>query len=147
MRIDVDLFEIPANSPRDLGRTMDEVLIIAAGDTGVRHRVLDLILNYLPDLQEKAYEGLWDHLASCIVWWRIDDLNVYRTPGEPCLFFAAEQFDDASGVSEVRVHVLGAARRMSSGKDRDEWEPLILARCQSIGLCNGNGENGHGATG
>jgi hypothetical protein len=83
------------------------------------------------DLAGKNPDELRDHLVTCTVWRWFYDLPVYRTLGEPCVFFTVVEYDE--GVAELRIHALGAALRLSNPEEA-EWETRVLARCQSLGL-------------
>ncbi|KAA5606651.1 hypothetical protein F1188_04760 [Roseospira marina] len=146
MPIALAFYETPSDSPHDLGRAMDEILAIArAGTAEDRHRILTVALRDMPALEGTTRAELLDHLASCPVWWRIeDDLNIYRTPGAPTLLFAAEEVEgEAEGKDRdpmIWVHVLGATLADPETDKREAWEERILARCVSIGLCDDDGE-------
>ena len=134
MRVDLELYLTPSGHAEDLGRFMDDLVSVAeAGDARQRDRVF-LSLFFLLDLAGKNPDELRDHLVTCTVWRWFDDLPVYRTREEPCVFFTVVEYED-EGTAELRIHALGAALRLSN-PEQAEWETRLVARCRSLDLCD-----------
>lgn len=130
--MDLELYETPVGHPEDLGRFMDDFIAAAKTGSAAHDRVWAGLITVM-DLRQKNADELWDQLVSCAIWRWFDDLPVFRTPGEPCVFFSVVQYED-EGPAEMRIHAFGAALRLSAS-DEAEWEAKILARCRSLGLC------------
>ena len=133
MQVDIDLYVTPAGYAEDLGRFMDDFVSVAEAGS-VQHAKGWASLISLMDLREKDPDEIQDCLVTSPLWRWFDDLPVYRTPGEPCVFFSVVQYED-EGSAELRIHALGAALRLSN-PDEAVWEARILARCRSLGLCS-----------
>jgi hypothetical protein len=133
MQVDIELYVTPSGCAEDLGRFMDDFVSVAESGSVQHDKVWSSLIS-LMDLREKDPEEVRDHLVTCAIWRWFDDLPVYRTSGEPCVFFSVVQYED-EGSAELRIHAFGAALRLSN-PDEAEWEAKILARCRSLGLCN-----------
>ena len=132
VRVDLELYLTPSGHAEDLGRFMDDFVSVAeAGDARQRDLVFSSLF-FLVDLEGKDPDELKDHLVTCTVWRWSDDLPVYRTLGEPCVFFTVVEYED-EGSAELRIHALGAALRLSNLEEA-KWETRVLARCRSLGL-------------
>jgi hypothetical protein len=132
MQIDLELYVTPSGHAEDLGRFMDDFVAVAEAGS-VQHDTVWSSLITLMDLRQKNPDEIRDQLVTWAIWRWFDDLPVFRTPGEPCVFFSVVQYQD-EGPAEMRIHAFGAALRLSR-PDEAEWEARILARCRSLGLC------------
>ena len=133
MQVDIEFYITPPGHAEDLGRFMDEFVAVAEAGSVQHDKVWSSLIS-LMDLREKDPDEVRDQLLTCAIWRWFDDLPVFRTPGEPCVFFSVVQYED-EGSAEMRIHAFGAAFRLSN-PDEAEWEARILARCRSLGLCN-----------
>ncbi len=132
MKIDLEFYVTPPDYPEDLGRFMGDLLTVVEAGRSNRNKVSNA-LKFLLDLRQKNADELRDQLVTCAIWRWFDDLPVFRTLGEPCVFFSVVHYEDEE-LAEMRIHAFGAALRLS-GLDEAEWEAKILARCRSRRLC------------
>ena len=135
MRLELEYYEPPSDHMVTLGRFMDDFIHVArSGTPRQKKHILELGLVYLPALANKDMDTLKGHLADCEVWRWLGDIPVFRTRGEPCVFFTVVKYEN---LSETGIHALGAALSLSEegmGKAEDAWEERIVARCRSLGL-------------
>jgi hypothetical protein len=133
MQVDVEFYITPSGHTEDHGRFMDDFVAVAEAGP-VQHDKVWSSLITLMDLGQKNPDEVRGQLVTCAIWRWFDDLPVFRTSGEPCVFFSVVQYEDEDP-PEMRIHAFGAALRLSSPEEA-EWEARILARCRSLGLCN-----------
>jgi hypothetical protein len=133
MQVDIEFYITPPGHAEDLGRFMDDFVAVAEAGS-VQHDKVWSTLITLMDLRQKGFDEVRDQLVTWAIWRWFDDLPVFRTSGEPCVFFSVVQYEDEDP-PEMRIHAFGAALRLSNPEEA-EWEARILARCRSLGLCN-----------
>lgn len=117
------------------GRFMDDMRAIATGaDRAASDRILDLTFRTLRDLEGLSAHDLREHLATIQVWRWIEDLPVYRTPGDPCVVFTAFEEGTEDDPPDIVIYALGAIPNLSASDQDDHWHRVILTRCRAAGL-------------
>jgi hypothetical protein len=143
MRVRLEFHESPDGRGE---RFMDDMLAIATGaDTAASDRILELTFRSLRDLEGLSADDLMGHLAGFPVWRWIEDLPVYRTPGDPCVVFTAFEEGAEDGPPEIVVYALGAIPSISAPNQDEHWHREILTRCRAAGLID-ESEGRHDAT-
>ena len=120
--------------------------IATGADATASDRILDLTFRYLRDLEGLSADDLRGHLAGSQVWRWVDDLPLYRSPGDPCVVFTAFEEGEAEGdAPEIVVYALGAIPSLVLPDQDEHWHRVILTRCRAAGLID-ESEGRHDAT-
>lgn len=130
MPVHLEFYVSPGGEKPDLGRFMGDLVAAARkAEPRSRERLWHWVVERLPELSRMEPDALRSRLLTQEVWLWLGSLPIYRTPGEPCVFFAVVRYRNSD---EVRIYALGVASSLNGPKTEAEWKERLTARCRSL---------------